>query len=93
MTERKTCGELMREIARADVEPGVYSVTVVASDHSSVFKCNISFRTYDDEAVRYLSTDGGTPEEALIRALDNLMKLYSPCPHCGRKGAAPEPPA
>lgn len=75
---------LMKAIASFDCEPGVFRVTVGASDHQSGFLATATFRTDSKPVPHALQTSGNSPEKALADLLACLQAYYSPCPTCGQ---------
>jgi len=76
---------LMDAIRYSDCEPSVFTVTLQASGHIAGFQASICFRTYNPQALRSISTQADTPEEALHFLLHALRTRWGPCPTCGQQ--------
>lgn len=83
MTETRTIGEIMRDIASADVGRGVFRVSLVAEFHRSGFDAVIDMRGDQAGGFVGISHHADTPMDALIGAEASLLARFGRCPACG----------
>jgi hypothetical protein len=85
-----TLESIMKRIARAETEPGVYRVSLVASSHLSGFQAVIEMRGNGAEGYGGFSHQADDPVVALIGAESALLTEFGRCPTCGyhRRGKA-----
>lgn len=79
-----TIDELMRNIAHADVDSGVFRVSVVASSHMDGFDAIVEFRGNATAGYPGLSHHAGTVEAALLGVGRVLEAAHGRCPQCGQ---------
>jgi hypothetical protein len=80
--------KLIDEIRDLPIQPKVFEVLMMASDHRAGFSAWVEFR-HGHGSSGYLSrfeAHADTPEEALKTLRDNLTAALGPCPVCGRTG-------
>jgi hypothetical protein len=81
----QTATELMDAIKTMDVQPSIFTVVVIASDHTLDYTASVNFRsTGAKDAPSSIDCHGDTVEEALERLMNTLAANFTRCPHCGR---------
>ena len=76
--------ELMRNIAHADVDPGVFRVSLVAASHMDGFDAVVEFRGNATVGYPGLSHHAGTAEAALLGVGRLLEAAHGRCALCGQ---------
>ena len=76
--------ELMRNIAHADVDPGVFHVSLVASSHTDGFEAIVVFRGSAMAGYHGLTHHAGTAEAALLGVGRLLETAHGRCALCGQ---------
>jgi len=79
-----TVDELMRNIAHADVDPGVFHVSLVASSHTDGFEAIVEFQGNAMAGYHGLSHHAGTAEAALLGVGRLLETAHGRCALCGQ---------
>jgi hypothetical protein len=83
-----TVQELMNKITNLQIEPHVFKVILIATDHTYGFSAHVDFRSnYSNDAnISHLATSGDSPEDALQDLYNSLVAKFGPCRYCGRTG-------
>ena len=76
--------ELMRYIAHADVDPGVFRVNLTASSHMDGFDAILELRGSAEEEHAELFHHAGTAEAALLGVGRLLEAAHGRCALCGQ---------
>jgi hypothetical protein len=85
-----TVTTIMKRIAGADTEPGVYRVSLVAESHSSGFNAVIEMMGNGQDGYGGFTHRADDPIVALVGAEMKLLAQFGICPECGfhRRGKA-----
>jgi hypothetical protein len=78
-----TVAIVMKRIAEADTEPGVYRVSLVAASHSSGFNAVVEMRGNGQDGYGGFSHRADDPITALIGVEFSLLAQFGRCPECG----------
>jgi hypothetical protein len=75
--------ELMNIIRSLDIQPPIFKVYVMASDHIAGFTAFVDFRTVGGDHPSCVECHGDTAEDALTKLMNTLSANFGKCPHCG----------
>ena len=75
----------LEKIKNFDCDPGVFKVFLMCCDHMTGFDAWVSFRSPIGRRnlTESVTSHAATPEEAVKKLHESLLKHYSKCPHCG----------
>lgn len=75
----------MNDITHADIQPDVFKVFLMATDHTIGFSAFVDFRSNhtNPNGVSSVSIHADTAEEALQNLKAELLRRFGKCEQCG----------